>query len=549
LIDVAPYVIHCVLSLILQVCDACQGRYAIPSGHEDHVKLHDGPIKEANIHDGTAIPCCPLCLGLLSSSRIENKAVRLVLEKPLLTSETLNHSQPAANAAAHAATGAEIVSLSLESAVWQLKNEWTFDEFTIDLSLPAAFAVREQAAKWLLSDDVYQHAPSSQIKDSLRSVLISHVERISGAVFKPCASFKIQVKCEYDKNIESEAEWLQDGVKKAKKRRKRAHRNCDVYKRPETGKEDEILGCDDVNMMFKDYSLLSSAATVFRLSEMSREEFFRRCPVPVSSLSTPCISNEATLVMKGQRSPQYIGGRYLKVQRGLPQSPWIVDGIRKGKSSVQEELAAAILPGAKADSYAFISSGREDIDVRMLGYGRPFALEVRNARVWPLPSQALPSVTFGQFIRAHSESGVYYALKSAQLTLEDVTQLKMGEENKKKSYAAVCWASNGNGVDTTGALLGFLPQGEFEIRQKTPLRVLHRRPNIVRCRMIHEISGQVLPGRPNGYFLLRLTTAAGTYVKEFINGDRGRTQPSLSDLLGCRVECVYLDVTTVHMEF
>jgi tRNA pseudouridine synthase 10 len=509
--------------------------------------LHDGTVKEANINDGTAIPCCPLCLGLLSSSRIENKAVRLVLERPLLTSETLNHSQPAANVAAHA----ETVSLSLESAVLQLKNEWTFDEFTIDLSLPAAFAVREQAAKWLLRDDAHQHAPASQIKDSLRSVLISHVERISGAVFKPCASFKVQVKCEYDKNIESEAEWLQDGVKKGKKRRKRTHRNDGVHKRPETGEEDERFGCDDEKMMFRDYSLLSSAATVLRLDEMSREEFFRRCPIPVSSLSPPCISNEVTLVMKGQRSPQYIGGRYLKLQRGLPQSPWIMGGIRKGKSSVQEELAAAILPGAKADSYAFMSSGREDIDVRMLGSGRPFALEVRNPRVWPLPSQALPSVTFGQFTRAHSESGVYYALKNAQLTLEDVTQLKVGEENKKKSYAAVCWASHGNGVDTNDAraLLGFLPQGEFEIRQKTPLRVLHRRPNIVRCRLIHQISVQVLPDCPDGYFLLRLTTAAGTYVKEFINGDRGCTRPSLSEMLGCRVECVYLDVTTVHMEF
>lgn len=541
MIDASPYV--------LQVCDACQGRYTAPSGHEEHVRLHahDGTVEEASINDGSAMPCCPLCFGLLSSSRIEKKAVRLLLEKPLLTPESLKHSQPAANAAAHA----EVVSLSLESAILQLKNEWTFDEFTIDLSLPAAFAVREQAAKWLLSNDAHQHAPSSQIKDSLRSVLISHVERISGAVFKPCASFKVQVKCEYHKNIESEAEWLQDGVRKGKKRRRRSHQKDSIHKQQETGEEDERYGCDDEKMMFSEYSLLSSAATVLRLDEMSREEFFRRCPILVSSLSTPCISNKFTLVLKGQRSPQYIGGRYLKVQRGVPQSPWIVGGIRKGKSSVQEELAAAILPGAKADSYVFISSGREDIDVRMLGSGRPFALEVRNARVWPLPSQALPLDTFGQFTRAHSESGVYYALKNAQLSLEDVTKLKTGEESKQKSYAAVCWAPHGNGVDTSNArvLLDFLPQGEFEIRQKTPLRVLHRRPNIVRCRMIHQISAQVLPGRPDGYFLLRLTTAAGTYVKEFINGDRGRTRPSLSEMLGCRVECVYLDVTTVHMEF
>ena len=93
-------------------------------------------------------------------------------------------------------------------------------------------------------------------------------------------------------------------------------------------------------------------------------------------------------------------------------------------------------------------------------------------------------------------------------------------------------------------------QGDLEIEQWTPLRVLHRRPNLCRRRAVHEMSAEVLPDLPPGSFLLRLTTAAGTYVKEFVHGDRGRTTPCIKDILKCSAaECVYLDVTGVDLEF
>jgi tRNA pseudouridine synthase 10 len=39
---------------------------------------------------------------------------------------------------------------------------------------------------------------------------------------------------------------------------------------------------------------------------------------------------------------------------------------------------------------------------------------------------------------------------------------------------------------------------------------------------------------------------SGIYVKELIHGDRGRTQPSLSELLGRACDVVELDVLEVH---
>ena len=49
--------------------------------------------------------------------------------------------------------------------------------------------------------------------------------------------------------------------------------------------------------------------------------------------------------------------------------------------------------------------------------------------------------------------------------------------------------------------------------------------------------------------MLQLTTQAGTYIKEFVHSDGGRTVPSLGRLLGCTAEILQLDVTEVHMDF
>lgn len=44
------------------------------------------------------------------------------------------------------------------------------------------------------------------------------------------------------------------------------------------------------------------------------------------------------------------------------------------------------------------------------------------------------------------------------------------------------------------------------------------------------------------WFCLRMSTSAGTYVKEFVHGDCGRTSPSISSLLGgARIDITELD--------
>ena len=42
---------------------------------------------------------------------------------------------------------------------------------------------------------------------------------------------------------------------------------------------------------------------------------------------------------------------------------------------------------------------------------------------------------------------------------------------------------------------------------------------------------------------------AGTYIKEFVHGDFGRTEPSLCSLLDCECDILQLDVRDVNMKF
>ena len=111
-----------------------------------------------------------------------------------------------------------------------------------------------------------------------------------------------------------------------------------------------------------------------------------------------------------KRSSIYVWGKYCKYKRGLSQSPWYVDGHREGESSVEELIAAPFAEKADssasnhvscdAASYKFHSAGREDIDVRMLGTGRPFVIELlgtlelcdharRFSQITPLHTQNL----------------------------------------------------------------------------------------------------------------------------------------------------------------
>jgi len=126
------------------------------------------------------------------------------------------------------------------------------------------------------------------------------------------------------------------------------------------------------------------------------------------------------------------------------------------------------------------------------------------------------------------------------LRREMVKELKKGEEEKRKTYSAYCVVKKGTpNWDLLKEICASCP---ITIQQRTPLRVAHRRSLATRPRLIEWMQVDKADTAEPRAFIARFCTQAGTYVKEFVHGDLGRTKPSLSQLLGEDVDILALDV-------
>uniref|UniRef100_A0A4W4GEC8 tRNA pseudouridine(55) synthase n=1 Tax=Electrophorus electricus TaxID=8005 RepID=A0A4W4GEC8_ELEEL len=275
-------------------------------------------------------------------------------------------------------------------------------------------------------------------------------------------------------------------------------------------------------------SVFTRMAVVKALEKISDEEFLRQYPCPPARPATKCTPLETTCL----HSSVFIAGRYNKFSRELPQTPWVIDGERRMEGSVEELIAAPLLSSFRADAFNFSSSGREDVDVRTLGNGRPFAMELVNPhRVRHTKAEVRQ---LQETINASSDK---IRVRDLQIvTREAMGRMKEGEEEKTKSYSALIWTKKA----ITKADL------DLKIDQKTPLRVLHRRPLAVRQRTIHSMSASYLDTH---HFTLLLRTQAGTYIKEFVHGDFGRTKPNLGGLMETEADILELDVESVDVDW
>lgn len=116
-------------------------------------------------------------------------------------------------------------------------------------------------------------------------------------------------------------------------------------------------------------SVRSVLKALFEPDCRGRLERAKLCPPPAPSRA-------CAVSLAASHAPICIAGRYNKYSREMPQTPWWLDNEKRGISSVQEALQPALLAAYGARASVFHGSGREDIDVRMLGSGRPFVLEL-----------------------------------------------------------------------------------------------------------------------------------------------------------------------------
>ena len=243
-------------------------------------------------------------------------------------------------------------------------------------------------------------------------------------------------------------------------------------------------------------------------------------------------------------APLFVYGRYRKYSRELPQTRWPCRECRgkgcphcngKGRmydSSVQDLTGPIIMARARGEDDFFHGMGREDIDARMLGNGRPFVVEVRRPRVRTLDLRAME-----QDINLKA-GGVVDVTGLRASTRAEMRAIK--ESTHSKTYRVRVRFQgdfdHGKLNEVVTSLAG------KHISQQTPNRVAHRRADLERIRTVRSIVLEEASG-PEAVFVIEADS--GTYIKELMHGDEGRTQPSAAGIVGVPCEVLELDVIAI----
>jgi tRNA pseudouridine synthase 10 len=249
-----------------------------------------------------------------------------------------------------------------------------------------------------------------------------------------------------------------------------------------------------------------------------------------------------------QVNPLFVAGRYRKLVRTIPQSKWFCSSCRgrgcekcggTGKmypESVEELASGPLLRATLGEKTAFHAAGREDIDARMLGTGRPFVLEVSK-----------PVKRFVDLKAIEAEINVdavgKVEVSHLRFTTRDIVRhLKKGEGSQKE-YRLLAEFENELSDEAMRTIENQLSGAS--VKQQTPLRVLHRRADLIRERYIYKVKVRKVSHKRA---LMEIHCQGGLYVKELVSGDEGRTIPNVSDLLGNKAKTLKLDVLKVIMD-
>ena len=240
-------------------------------------------------------------------------------------------------------------------------------------------------------------------------------------------------------------------------------------------------------------------------------------------------------------APIFIFGHYIKLSRHHCQSRWHCSdcggrgcGSCRGSGmnypSVEDELGKVLVPAFGAASCSLHACGREDVDVRALGAGRPFVMELSSPKKRAVDLRA---------VEAHLAKNPHVRAMGLRMVRKHFLDA-VCNSHFSKEYSALVSADRplvAADIKRIGSLNGAM------LSQQTPKRVLARRTDMERRRKIHSIRAEIAP---HGKLRLFILAEAGTYIKELIHSDDGRTTPSISEILKCRAACDELDVTSIH---
>lgn len=246
-----------------------------------------------------------------------------------------------------------------------------------------------------------------------------------------------------------------------------------------------------------------------------------------------------------QINPIFMESRYRKLVRGIPQTKWPCSKCKgrgceicnfTGKmypETVEELISEKALEATKGSGAKFHGAGREDIDVRMLGKGRTFVLEIKEPKI-----RDIDLVKLADDVNEHAKgrveiSEMKFVAKSRR------AEIKESSRDTYKVYRAIVELDeevDDGLLDSLGALK--------VIKQRTPIRVSHRRADKIRTR---EIRNFVYNKVDKMTLELIIECEGGLYIKELISSDEGRSKPSVAEILKTGARCVQLDVLEVNI--
>lgn len=259
-----------------------------------------------------------------------------------------------------------------------------------------------------------------------------------------------------------------------------------------------------------------------------------------------------------QVNSAFVYGRYKKLERDIPQTEWpcrecggsgkqLADAGGEEdcdhcggsgylyEESVEELTTPPVLDAMDGGETLFHGAGREDVDAKMLGTGRPFVVEVKRPRERDVDAETLQR-EINEFA-----DGKVEVTDLAPANHDMVERVK--ELDASKTYRMDVEFD----ADVTAEALR---EAVAELRgttveQDTPQRVDHRRASMTRTRTVYDAEAELEDAR---HAELEVHGEGGLYVKELVSGDEDRTTPSLAGLLGVGATVTALDVLAVEGE-
>lgn len=287
-------------------------------------------------------------------------------------------------------------------------------------------------------------------------------------------------------------------------------------------------------------------------SESIKREIKREVGKAVMSLcnAIPQFSNPEAIVIVNldptfsyeivvQLNPLFYAGYYWKLGRRISHVPWYTGAsTKKYPLSIQEVVEKVFKKIFEAEKAVIHAAGREDVDARMVGSGRPVIIEVKSPKRRDVDLDEL-KVLVDKELRSLSVPVELRITSTASRGL--VTLIKEYSKRKKKVYRVTVYSAENVKADELKKLEEFFENRE--VRQRTPLRVLKRKKDKVRTRRVYIVRTLRISNR---VFEALVLCEGGLYVKELIHCDGGRTAPCFAGVLGKNLTPIELDVVYVE---